>query len=187
MPNVQQTKVTDSNRQDFYRAVYPMQKDAVDQLIDISFLGEPIVAIDCCGWHYAKLFNKPMIMVETTTSVDNYALTQDHYTHLLDDRNDILRWPDLPYTQDGTLLLDRSPLLKYRSLQELKDIVEEMIQKYRPSRVLIRGYLYFVDDCRLVDRLTNWFDFLNRPNFVTTRFSYDTDGMLYFIDFKRHQ
>lgn len=184
---MQQTKATDSNRQDFYRAVYPVQNDTIDQLIDISGFSEPVIAVDCCGWHYSKLFNRPMIKVETTTSVENYKLTSQHYTHLLDDHDDILRWPALPDTVNAVLLLDRSPLLKYRSLQEISDIVDTMIQIYQPGRVLIRGHLRFVDDCRLVDRLTNWFGFLNRAGHVTTKFLYDTDSGMYCVHLKKHQ
>lgn len=187
MQNMQQTKVTDDNRQDFYRVVYPVQRDAVAQLIDISAFREEIIAIDCCGWHYAEKFNRSVIMVETTTSVKNYNLTQDHYTYLLDDSNDILRWPDLPDSQNAVLLLDRSPLLKYLSLQEIDAVVDTMIKKYSPNRILIRGYLQFIDDCRLVDRLTNWGSFLDRPNYVTTKFIYDTDIMTYCVYIRKNQ
>lgn len=187
MQNMQQTKVTDHNRQDFYLAVYPVQRNTVDQLIDISVFQEEIIAIDCCGWYYAEKFNRPLIMVETTTSVENYNLKPHHYTYLLEDSNDALRWPDMPYNQNAVLLLDRSPLLKYLSLQELGAVINTMIQKYNPSRILIRGNLQFIDDCRLVDRLTNWFDFLHRSNYITTKFIYDTDAMTYCLHLKKHQ
>ena len=45
------TKVTDTNQQEFYRRVYPMQNESAEELINIGQEKNQVIAIDCCGWY----------------------------------------------------------------------------------------------------------------------------------------
>ena len=39
-----------------------MQLDDITGLIDISNEPDPIIAIDCCGWHYQEIYKKNIII-----------------------------------------------------------------------------------------------------------------------------
>lgn len=184
---MRETQVNDHNRLDYYRSVYPMLNEGADNLIDISYENNPVVAIDCCGWHYSQVFSKEIIMLETLYTAKSYRLNQQQFTKLIDNRNETLTWPNLPNIVDPVVLLDRSPLLKYLSMDKFKSVMLDIVSVYNPSKLLVRGQLQFIDDNRLSDRIQSWQYFFPFPGFVVTKFLYDTRQMTYFFDLKKCQ
>lgn len=187
MENMKQPKIDDQNRKTFYSTVYPMVNENADTLLDISSEINRIIFIDCCGWYYNKVFNKDEIMLETFFVVKNYQLSQNQFTKLIDDRNDKIVWPSLPAILDPVVILDRSPILKYRTVPELKSILLDIVHYYNPVKLIIRGHLQFIDDSRLQDRIQSWSDLFNVSKYVTVKFYYDTDSMRYELTIKRCQ
>lgn len=184
---MKQTKVNDSNRLDYYRTVYPVLNDHARDLIDISQETNNVVAIDCCGWYYSQTFSKKITMLETMFTVKNYKLNPDQFTKMVDNRDNRLVWPLLPGVVDPVILLDRSPLLKYHNMSKFRSIILDIIEIYRPIKLLIRGSLQFIDDSRLRDRIQSWHEFFPLPGYVTAKFLYDCENMLYVIDLKKCQ
>lgn len=184
MQNMKQTQVNDHNRLDFYRHVYPMQQDQAQSLINITNESS-VIAVDCCGWHYASVFDKPIIMLETLSSAKNYQLLPTQWTKLIDDRGENLIWPKLSGMTDPVMILDRSPILKYRTISAIMALLHDMCQCYRPVKIVIRGSLMFVDDSRLIDRFQSWTELVTLPHYIVMRFCYDTDLMSYEISLKR--
>lgn len=163
-----------------------MQRDPAQSLIDISRESSDVVAIDCCGWHYARIFDRPVIMLETVSSARNYQLSPAQWTKLIDDRTDSLVWPKLSGVIDPVIILDRSPILKYRTMPEIMALLHDICQSYRPAKIVVCGSLLFVDDSRLIDRFQSWSSLATLPDYVVAKFCYDTDRMCYEIYLKRH-
>lgn len=182
---MQQTRPTDQNRQIFFDHVYPMRLDGADDLVDISKESAPVIVVDCCGWHYAEIFNKPVIMLETLMSAKNYLLGREKFTALIDDRSDILVWPHLILDASPVIVMDRSPLLKYRDLFQIGHVINDISARYDPNKIIVRGSLQFLNDSRIQDRLMPWFDFLKNINHTITRFHYDAENMFYEINLRK--
>ena len=162
-----------------------MQDDARNDLLDISHSPDPIIAIDCCGWHFALAFQKDIIMLETVTSAKQFKFGRDKISKLVDDRADgKLSWPALSCEPNGTVVFDRSPMLKYLSIGQLASVIEKCVAKYCPDVVLIRGHLAFIDDNRCCDRFYNWAAF-TVENYVVTRFLHDIHSGVYEIFLKQ--
>lgn len=187
MENMKQTKIDDQNRTNFYSTVYPMVNENANTLLNISAETNRIIFIDCCGWHYNKIFDKDEIVLETFFSVKNYQLSRDQFTKLIDDRNDGIAWPPLPAIVNPVVILDRSPILKYRTVPELKSMLLDIVQCYNPVKLIMRGHLQFIDDSRLQDRIRSWHDLFDVSKYVTVKFCYDTDSMTYELIIKRCQ
>ena len=182
---MRQTKVTDQNRTEFIKRTYPSLEQGPQSLVDISQETNDIIAIDCCGWYYHQVFQKKLIMLETLSNAKSYQLSRKQFDKLIDDRNEKLVWPKLPNLIDPVVLLDRSGILKYQTMPEFKSLTQDIIECYNPVKIMIRGYLLFIDDSRLGDRLHTWFDFFPIKNYVAEKFVYDTTAMTYAIDLKR--
>lgn len=182
---MRQTKVTEQNRTEFIKTVYPALKEGPQYLVDISQETNDIIAIDCCGWYYHQVFQKKVIMLETLNTVKDFRLSREQYNKLIDNRTEKLVWPKLPNLIDPIVLLDRPLILKYQTMSEFKSLIQEIIERYNPVKIIIRGYLWFIDDSRLGDRLHNWFEFFPMKNYVAEKFVYDTTAMTYAIDLKR--
>jgi len=182
----QQTKITDENRKDFYTFAYQMQTDQTEDLINLSGLTDPVIIIDCCGWHYQNFYpKKHIISIETIQTCLNYKLDPTKFDKLVDDR-DIgnIKWPNLDI-RDSTVIFDRSPILKYRSIKEINHMLEAVGQQYQAESMVVRGFLLFVDDARLSeDRFYN-FQSINVSNFIIIKFLYDTTNLIYEIWLKR--
>ena len=171
--SVKQTAVNNTNQLAFYRQMYPVQRDSVENLIDISSVNDPIIAIDCCGWHYKDLFDKQIIMLETLKTAHQFALDIKKFDKLIDNRIDgKIVWPKINYDLP-VLLLDRSPLLRYKTVFDLNILLKDMVENYRPKMLLLRGSLLVLDDFRLDDRFYS-FKELCVDGFVITKFLYDT-------------
>jgi len=182
---MRQTKVTEQNKTEFIKRIYPALHDGPQSLIDISQETNDIITIDCCGWYYQQIFKKKLIMLETLHHAKNFQLTREQFTKLIDDRHAKIAWPKLPGLTDPVVLIDRSSIFKYQSMSEFKSLTQEIIECYNPIKVMIRGYLSFIDDSRLGDRLHTWFDFFPIKNYVSEKFVYDTNTMTYAVDLRR--
>lgn len=179
-----QTKVTDSNIQDFYKSVYFMQNESREQLIDLTDFDNTCIIIDCCGAHYKTVFKKDVIILETIKSAKEYKFSKDQFDKLIDNRQDNnITWPTVNVATP-VLIFDRSPLLKYQSISSICEIISQAAKKYHASKIVVRHKLIFVDDSRTSDRFYNFQDFKVK-NYCVEKFSYDTTTKEYFFWLKR--
>jgi hypothetical protein len=152
--DLKQTQVTDQNRERFYQQLYPQQLDSPQQLININmFSSDNVVVIDCCGWHYKNVFaNKNIISIDPIKTALEFRLPKEKIYRLLDNRDhDNIVWPVLSATPCA-VIFDRSPILKYRTVDQLKLLFNQVQQMYQPESMIIRLNLMFVDNSRLQDR-----------------------------------
>jgi hypothetical protein len=178
-----QTKVTDSNRQDFYNSMYSHQVD----LINLNTIpAENFVVVDAFrGQQYREKFPQAHIIVlETLSNAKQFRLQKNQFDYLIDSRifNQI-SWPQLPKT-NNVVILDQVPMLKYLTVQEIKDTLEAMCLRYHPGRVIFRSLVWFIDDDRLQERLDQ-LCMINIKNYVVKKFYYDTGPGTLEIDFIR--
>lgn len=182
----QQTQVTDQNRQDFYRALYPMSDSSADQLIDLSQFGDcDCVLIDCAGKTYREQFPTSKIhILETISKAKQFQFTSEHFDKLIDTRvDDSIVWPKLE-VNNPVIIFDRSPLLKYITFEVWQQFIRSAVEKYCPSKIIINQNLMFIDDCRMQDRFYSLSTF-RLANYVVEQFVYDTDNLRLNLKLKR--
>lgn len=182
MDTMLQTKVDEDNYKDFYKSVYPMQTNSIDQLIDLTpYVDRACLLIDCCGWHYKNWFTKNIIIsLENIKTAKEYKLSTDKFDKLFDDKG---VWPKLS-VKNPVVVLDRSPLLKYLTIEQLCSVLESLVSRYDPAVFVVRTSLLFVDDNRLVDRfyaLSN----IHIKNYVVEKFYYNVEKLMLEIKFAR--
>lgn len=189
MDTKQQTKVTDQNKSDFFLRLYHHQTATKKELVNIDALDEhTVILVDCCGWHYKKLFpNKSIVSLETYKTVKEFALDRTYFDRLIDNQSDDqIGWPSLS-VDNCAVIFDRSPLLKYRTLNQISNILQTVAHKYTPNTILLKQSLTFIDDTRLVDRFYNIVK-LEVNGYIVTQFAYDTHIMHLSIKFqKKHK
>ena len=180
-----QTKVTDNNRDKFYKHVYRQQFNSKSQLIDLSEFSSDCVLIDCCGWHYRNTFpDKNIIILETVKSALQFKLDRNKFNRLIDDQQDhTISWPPLEII-NPVLIFDRSPILKYRSVSDLVDLLSNASTIYCASQLVINVDTTFVDDPRVVDRFYN-LSKISIPNFIVVEFVYKSTTNNLFMHFRR--
>ena len=186
MDTRKQTKVTDQNQVDFFQTVYYHQNESKEQLANLDSVVEPtIVMIDCCGWHYKKLYpDRHIVGLEPIKSVKQFALDRTYFDRLIDNQSDQrIGWPAINLGKLA-VVFDRSPLLKYFTLKELSDQLNIVAVKYKPSTVILEQLLTFVDDSRLSDRFYN-IATLAIDGYVVNQFSYNTNTMRLSIRFQQ--
>jgi hypothetical protein len=184
-----QTKVTDSNRKEFYKCVYDHQTLTPESLVDLSQLGPgPKVLVDCCGWHYKNCFpNETIVSLENVKTLLEYKLHASQFDKMFDGRTDsIPSWPKLNIIEPA-VVFDRSPLLKYQNLDTIKKVLESIDAEYRAKSIVLRQHLSFVDDSRLIDRFYN-ISKLSIDRHVVKKFNYDLDRCMLEVHFecKKH-
>jgi hypothetical protein len=182
----QQTKVTEQNLNSFFQKLYHHQTNNKKQLVDLDVLNEPTaIVVDCCGWHYKKLFpNKSVVAVETIKTVKQFNLDKTYFDRLIDNQSDDrLGWPSIP-PGNCAVIFDRSPLLKYQTLAQISNMLAKAADKYVPDTVILEQSLTFIDDVRSIDR---FYDIakIEIAGYVVTKFMYDTDGIHLSIRFKK--
>jgi hypothetical protein len=173
-----QTAVNDHNRQDFLKQTFPHLKKSRQQLIQIdNFSASSFVLVNCCGWHYKNLWPELNIIgLETLTSVKNFLFDRSMFQGLIDDRDFYkIKWPNIKI-YNSVLIFDYSPLLKYRTIDNIVDIVSSAALLYQSTEVVIRLSTVFVDDPRLTDRITNFLNLII-PNYTIINFEYDTQNL----------
>lgn len=181
-----QTKVDDNNRQQFYQQVYRHQFDSKSTLVNLDMFNNECVLIDCCGWHYRDLFpDKKIISLETVKSALQFKLDRSQFDKLIDDQKDThIGWPTLS-AKNPVLIFDRSPILKYRSVDNLISVLNNAVEKYDPSELVVNLNLVFVDDDRLKDRFYN-FSSMSIRNFTVREFVYNIETSRLFVRFKKN-
>jgi hypothetical protein len=182
----QQTQITDQNRKEFFRQRYHHQTDAKDQLVDLDSLKEfTVICVDCCGWYYKTLFpHKSIVSMETIKTVKNFNLDRTYFDQLIDNQSDDrLGWPSISAEQCA-VIFDRSPLLKYQTLEQISTVLNTVAHKYTPATILLEQALKFIDDTRLVDRFCH-ISALKINGYVVTKFVYDLDADRLGISFRK--
>jgi hypothetical protein len=185
MDKTSQTKVTDNNRDQFYKHVYRQQFDSKSQLVELAKFSNDCVLIDCCGWHYRNTFpDKNTIILETVKNALQFKLDRNKFDKLIDDQQDHkISWPPLK-TINPVLIFDRSPILKYRSVCDLVHLLSDVSKIYCASQLIVNIDTTFVDDPRMVDRFYN-LSAISIPNFIVVEFAYKTTTNKLFIHFRR--
>ena len=181
-----QTQVTEKNRAQFYQTLYSQQLDSKQQLINLEKFPNECILIDCCGWHYRNLFqHKKIISLETFKTAKQFNLGIDRFDKLIDDRTDLqITWPELDLI-DATLVFDRSPILKYRNIDNLTDILTAAIGQYKAKHLILNMNIMFIDDDRLTDRFYNMTE-IRILNFTVREFAYNTSTNKLFIQWTRN-
>ena len=176
---------TDTNRDAYYQHVYHMQKDSIDKLIDVSAIDNPILFIDCCGWHYRDLYpEKEIHSFETVNTAVTYKINRAKFNRLIDERTiPDIKWPRYNL-QRCVLIFDRSPLLKYQTIEDFVKIINSAGAQYLAESIIIRGSLLFINDNRLVAERINNFSSLVFADFSIKYFLYDTENLQYKIVLK---
>ena len=114
-----QTKVTDSNRSQFYNHVYCQQFESKSQLINLEMISSDCVVIDCCGWHYQNLFpNKNIVILETVKTALQFKIDRSKFSKLINDQQDhVIKWPDLEVI-DAALVFDQKRRYRLQFLRQ---------------------------------------------------------------------
>lgn len=182
---MEQTTVTKQNQQEFYKSLYRQQLDNKQSLIDIVSY-DHVVLVDCCGWHYEKIFQRPVTKIECLITAKNFDLNLTHFDKMIDDRDrDNLRWPAIDIS-DCVLIFDRSQLLRYRTIKEINKILNSAIQTYKPNKVIVRADTRFIDDNRFVNRINNLAG-INIDGYVVEKFLYSVHDNIYCSEHRKYQ
>jgi len=182
----QKTKVNEQNLNSFFQNMYHHQFNNKEQLVDLNSINDStVIAVDCCGWHYKKIFpNKSIVAVETIKTVKQFNLDKTYFDRLIDNQTDCrLGWPSIP-PGNCAVIFDRSPLLKYQTLDQISNILIKAADKYLPGTIVLEQSLKFIDDIRLVDRFDNLAK-LAVDGYIVKKFNYDTDLMHLSITFQK--
>jgi hypothetical protein len=172
MENKKQTQVTDQNRKDFQAALHQHAGT-----FDISTLAEQtIIAVDCQGHKYQLLHpSKSVLALETMSNVLDFRIPKDQFYKFVDDRQyNKLGWPKVD-VKDCAVLFDCSPILKYRTVEEISLILDEVSNRYLPTTIVVNLNLMHVDDNRLADRFYNMAK-LRLSLYVVQEFSYNANA-----------
>lgn len=178
-----QTAVTDTNRQDFFNSVYSSKL----QLIDLAAIpGQNFVIVDSHrGRQYREQFPQINITVlETLDNIKQFKLQKNQFDYIIDSRiHHKISWPRLPKNH-SVVVLDQVPMLKYLTVQEIKDNLENMCSLYDPCRVIFKSLVAFIDDDRLQERLDQ-LCMIRLKNYVVKKFLYDTEQGTLEVDYIR--
>ena len=167
---MEQTKITDNNRLEFYQHVYPTVGMSRNELINLDLYPGNKLVFDSAGWHYADSFNEhTVIKYEQLQTCKNYNLTRDKFDYIFDGNK-------IPKAKIfcNTLLLDNSPYLKYKSTTELSDSLDILASTFTPNVIVIRLNLVNLGDSRLVDRFTNFVNLFPK-DYLVSKFHYTAE------------
>ena len=176
---MEQSQITESNRNDYFKTVYTVQTFAREELLDIApFKDKKIVAIDSCGFYYQQLFFN-IFKIEHVQTASAYKLDRDSFNRLFNNINNISEKGDV-------LLLDHCPLLfKYKSELELKTVLTTLTDIIKPTHCLIRMSCATLGDNRLTDRFKNLCSII--PNNYVVEHLHYTPLILSFKLLKKHE
>jgi hypothetical protein len=184
--DLKQTQVTDQNRSQFYRNVYPHQAESKSQLIDIGAIDvSNIIPIDCCGWHYKAMFPEKIVLpIDPIKTALEFKLSKDKVHKLVDNQVDhILIWPKF-FVEDCAVIFDRSPILKYLTIDQLITLFNNVQQTYQPRFLIARLKLMFIDSDRLTDRFYD-LSTIQVSNTVVDQFHYDANRDYLYMCFRK--
>lgn len=173
------------NRDQYYQQVYSQQHDTKQQLVNLEMFADNCVLIDCCAWHYQNIFvDKQIIKLETVHTAQQYKLDHTQFDKLVDVQQDRpIRWPTLNLL-DPVLIFDRSPMLKYLSLDQISSLLTNAAVQCQASDLVINLDTKFIDDPRLVDRFYNLAS-ICIENFTVREFVYSTRANKLFVHLVR--
>jgi len=152
--DLKQTKVSNQNRSQFYQQMYPHQFESRSQLINIASIdADNIITVDCCGWHYKRTFaEKNVLSIDPIKAALEFKLPKDKVYKFVDNRTDhVLQWPTLN-VDNCAVVFDRSPLLRYLTIDQLNTVLNDVQQQYQPKFIVTRLKSMSIDSDRLIDR-----------------------------------
>lgn len=182
MDQRKQTTITDFNREQYYKTLYPVASMTKKQMIDITDLENPVL-VDCAGKFYKKTFNQKILVVETSQTAKEFAFEKFDFDVLLKVDTDVVLWPSkIPYNSD--IVFDNSKMIRYKNLDELQSLIKNLIDQRYPNSIHLRMHLYHLDDMRLCDRFYN-ISLIKFDDYVVLKFLYDTKSGIFEIVLKR--
>lgn len=167
---MEQTKVTEENREDFFRKAYLVQTFSKSDLFSIEKYNQyPIVAIDSCGWHYESLFpDIKIIKIESIETVKEFNLDKTQFDKLFNNVS-LIKFPD-----ECVLLLDHCPrIFKYRTENEMKGILKNLLESTNAKFCLARFVTATLGDNRLTDRFSNLIQIIPE-NYIVSSFVFNS-------------
>jgi hypothetical protein len=171
----------------FYRHVYPVMKMNKDQLINLEseYAGKKIVMVDSCGWFYQQMFNSANIhKMESLYMCKNVSMSKEKIDSIFDDQNfEKLKFPNRKFP-GSVLIIDHSPILKYRNAMQMQEILTDLTQNIQCELVHVRLPLWTTDDYRFSDRLHELVTIIPK-GYVTTEFLFTVNAGLLIVKFKR--
>jgi len=167
---MEKTKVTDKNREEFFKSTYKVQTLNKKQLFDLfNFENKKIVALDSCGFHYEKNFFK-ITKIEHIRTVKEYMLSNIYFDKLFNSL-------DTLKTECDVLLLDHCPrFFKYKSIDELQFILNLLTTNFNPKHCLIRFNTITLADNKLTNRFKNLCKIFPE-DYLVDEFHYDRDEL----------
>jgi hypothetical protein len=163
---MEQQTVTNINNS--FKSVYFVQNFDQSKLLNISkFKDTKVVAIDSCGFHYENKFY-PIVKIENLQTAKEYRFQRSAYDQLFNRVENINETADV-------LLLDHCPkLFKYKTLEELAQVLSILTSNIKPKHCLIRMSLVTLNDNRLTDRFKNLVSIVP-DSYVVETAAYDCD------------
>lgn len=141
--------------QEFYQQIYVVQTLPKHELINLHEFStdRAVIVVDSCGWYYQQMFPQHKIhRVEGLTTCKNMKLARDQVDTVFDDRSDLPSFPKINFS-NSVLILDHSVLLKYRTPEEIKTILETLTATTLCSDICLRIALLYSNDNRFQNRL----------------------------------
>ena len=168
-------KSINRNPDAFYRWTYPVMRMAKDELVNLDLLypKQKIVIVDSAGWYYREQFKSVDIYcVEGICMCKNVSLDRSKFDKLYDDTeyHDI-KFPNLS-NPGCVLFFDHSPVLKYRTGPQIKEIFDRLSSNVEPTKIHLRLPLLTTDDNRFKDRLIEMSGIVP-DGYVTAKFNFD--------------
>lgn len=152
---MQQTAVTDYNKEDYYKFVYPTSIMVKDSLLNLDEYPGTKILLDCAGWNYQLHFPAHNILkIENAHVCKEYQLVKNYFDKLYVNE----KFPDIAI--EGTLILDHSPLLKYKTNIELNRLLTNITDSIQTDTVVLRMSMITMGDYRFTDRFKNLINFI---------------------------
>lgn len=171
----------------FYRHTYPVMKMSKSNLIDLDseYAGKKIVIVDSCGWFYQEVFpNADIYKMESLYMCKNVSMAKEKIDSVFDDRDfEKLKFPSRKFP-DSVLIIDHSPLFKYRNAVQMHEILTDLTECTQPELVHVRLPLRTTNDYRFSDRLHELVNIVPK-NYITTEFLFNLNSIMLTAKFKR--
>lgn len=170
-----QTRVTEQNQKEFFANVYPQTTKSKSDLIQLdNYKVDSFIMADCCGWHYKTFWpDLTIIGLETLNTIKEYKLDRSRFQGMIDSRDYYnIKWPTVS-ANNSALVFDHSVILKYRTVDNVVDVITDAAETYQPQIIIFEASTLFIDDLRFDDRITSLSKILV-PGYVVTSFVYDT-------------
>lgn len=174
---MEQTKINEENWEKFYKRLYPVLTMSKQNLIDISRLSGTKVIVDSAGWYYQEHFSGDnVIKIEHVNTCKNFKLDKSKFDKMFND----VSFPNI--TDQTVLILDHSAFLKYKTVDQLKELLSMMAKKCNSNYIIVRGSMVTLNDYRFGDRIK---DFVNviLDDFIATKLSCNLDQ--YWLEMKK--